>query len=157
MKNRLTRGNLLATLKELKKHPRPKVVNPVPASVQAICPQKVKVADKVMDLKATLERRRVMLGKKPFVFPMNTTDRELFERLTTLHDYRLPYDGKPNGELFIHWFYRERSVDRLSTCEIFHLNIMVDLPKLEVITIEMKGFMNSSHFIFESNISSRNS
>lgn len=51
-------------------------------------------------------------------------DRFLLERLTTLHGYRIPYTGTPRGELFIHWFYRDRSEDRLSRCEIFHLNML---------------------------------
>lgn len=60
--SKLTRGNVLATLKELKKHPRPKISNPTPASVQAICGQTAtNKSNKVVDLKATLERRRAIL------------------------------------------------------------------------------------------------
>lgn len=133
---RLDRGNLLATIKELKKHKRPKTTI-APPSVQAIVPSSApKITLTLSEVIA--ERRNILFGKKPFVFPMNTTDRELFERLTTLHDYRLPYDGNPSGELFIHWFYRERSTDRLSKCEIFHLNMLQYfnvLDKLEVIHI----------------------
>lgn len=49
---------------------------------------------------------------------------EIFARLTTLHNLHMPYDGEPHGELFIHWFYRGRRKDRLSRCEIFHLNML---------------------------------
>lgn len=49
---------------------------------------------------------------------------ELLARLTTSHNWRMPYDGEPRGELFIHWFYRDRAEDRLSRCEIFHLNML---------------------------------
>lgn len=55
---KVTRGTLLATLKELKKHKRPKPATTAVA-VQAICPQKVK-ENTVADMKATLERRRVL-------------------------------------------------------------------------------------------------
>lgn len=51
-------------------------------------------------------------------------DRFLLEHLTTLHGYRTPYTGTTRGELFIHWFYRDRTEDRLSRCEIFHLNML---------------------------------
>lgn len=59
----LTRGNLLATLKELKKHKRPKAVV-ANAAVQAICGGSVPKPDKSADLKATLERRRAMFSVK---------------------------------------------------------------------------------------------
>lgn len=36
----------------------------------------------------------------------------------------MPYKGEQRGELFIHWFYRDRKSDRLSRCEIFHLNML---------------------------------
>ena len=55
---------------------------------------------------------------------MSASDKELLARLTTLHRYRMPYKGEQRGELFIHWFYRERKEDRLSKCEIFHLNML---------------------------------
>lgn len=60
--DKLTRGNLLATLKSLKKHKRPKsgAANSSVA-VQAICPQKVNV-NKTADIKAVLERRRLLKG-----------------------------------------------------------------------------------------------
>lgn len=56
--------------------------------------------------------------------PMSASDKELLTRLTTLHRYRMPYKGEQRGELFIHWFYRDRKVDQLSRCEIFHLNML---------------------------------
>ena len=56
--------------------------------------------------------------------PMSASDKELLARLTTLHRYRMPYRGEQRGELFIHWFYRDRKVDQLSRCEIFHLNML---------------------------------
>ena len=51
-------------------------------------------------------------------------DMALLGRLTTLNGYRMPYYGEPRGELYIHWFYRERSEDRLGKCEMFHLNML---------------------------------
>lgn len=60
---KLNRGNLLATLKKLKKIPRPKVVIANPA-VQAICGGSSITPNKKADLKAVIERRRAMLGKQ---------------------------------------------------------------------------------------------
>ena len=117
---KLTRGNLLAVLKELKKHPRPKSYRGSPVAVQAICPQACP-SDNTSCSEAVMVRRNILLHG---VFPMTVTDKELFSRLTTLQTYRTPYAGKPNGELFIHWFYRGRAVDSLSSCEIFHLNML---------------------------------
>lgn len=64
------------------------------------------------------------LGTKAPPKPANAADKLLLERLTTLNPYRMPVDSSPNGELFIHWFYRERKEDRLGHCEIFHLNML---------------------------------
>lgn len=57
----LTRGNLLATLKELKKHKRPKAVV-ANAAVQAICGGSVPKPDKSADLKSVVDRRKAMLS-----------------------------------------------------------------------------------------------
>lgn len=139
MKNRLTRGNLLATLKELKKHPRPKVANPVPASVQAIVRVSNPQPKKSKELARVIAQRRAILsGGNNRVYPLTASELALLERLTTLHDFRMPYKGEHYGELFIHWFYRDRSVDRLSRCEIFHLNMLQYfnvLDRVEVIHI----------------------
>ena len=56
---KLNRGNLLATLKKLKKMPRPKVVIANPA-VQAICGGSSIKSNKKADLKAVVERRRAL-------------------------------------------------------------------------------------------------
>lgn len=62
--NKLTRGNVLATLKELKKHKRPKPATTAVA-VQAICPKQVVKADRNAELRASIERRRALiLGKQ---------------------------------------------------------------------------------------------
>lgn len=59
---KLNRGNLLATLKKLKKMPRPKVVIANPA-VQAICGvNDAPKPNKTADLKVILERRRAMFS-----------------------------------------------------------------------------------------------
>lgn len=115
----LNRGNLLATLKELRKA----------AGIQC----------------------RDVLSKKMASSHYNWSadDAELFERLTTLHDYRMPYAGEPHGELFIHWFYQDRTADRLSKCEIFHLNMLQYfnvLDKVEVIHVRCaaKGIMTGA-------------
>lgn len=58
---KLNRGNLLATLKKLKKMPRPKVVIANPA-VQAICGGSSIKPNKKADLKAVIERRRALIS-----------------------------------------------------------------------------------------------
>ena len=63
--DRMTRGNVLAIIKELRKVKRPRVrpYTPVPA-VQAICRQTAtNKFDKVADLKAVLKRRRAMVAE----------------------------------------------------------------------------------------------
>ena len=57
----LTRGNLLATIKSLKKHKRPKTVV-ANAAVQAICGGSVPKPDKSADLKSVVERRKAILS-----------------------------------------------------------------------------------------------
>lgn len=115
--HRLGRGNLLATLKELRKA-------------------------------AGMQRRGAILNQEHnYNWTIDETD--LFNRLTTLQDYRLSYMGEPHGELFIHWFYRDRSVDRLSKCEIFHLNMLQYfnvLDKVETLHIRCaaKGVMSGA-------------
>lgn len=59
---KLNRGNLLATLKKLKKMPRPKVVIANPA-VQAICGGSSITPNKKADLKAVIERRRALMSE----------------------------------------------------------------------------------------------
>ncbi len=51
-------------------------------------------------------------------------DMALLGRLVAPNGYRMPYYGEPRGELYIHWFYRERAEDRLGRCEMFHLNML---------------------------------
>lgn len=58
---KVTRGTLLATLKELKKHKRPKPIT-IAVSVQAICPKQVASVNKSAELRATVERRRALLN-----------------------------------------------------------------------------------------------
>lgn len=115
--HRLGRGNLLATLKELRKA-------------------------------SGMQRRDAVLNQV-HDYNWTTDETALFNRLTTLQDYRLSYTGEPHGELFIHWFYRDRSVDRLSKCEIFHLNMLQYfnvLDKVETIHIRCaaKGVMSGA-------------
>ena len=118
---RLTRGNLLATLKELKSTKRRIVPQVLPAAVQGVLPvRRISSTPKVVS--------------KPHVSPISNISNsrnalkcngpELLRTLTTLHDFRMPYSGEQKGELFIHWFYRKRTMDRLSKCEIFHLNML---------------------------------
>lgn len=103
--HRLGRGNLLATLKELRKT-------------------------------AGMQRRGVFT--RGWHYTLLPEEISLFDRLTTLQDYKMPYEGEPHGELFIHWYYCNRSVDSLSKCEIFHLNMLRYfnvLDKVEIIHI----------------------
>lgn len=80
---KLNRGNLLATLKKLKKMPRPKVVIANPA-VQAICGGSSIKLNKKADLKAVIERRRALMSehnRKPIdrsAF-MEAFDKELWD------------------------------------------------------------------------------
>lgn len=85
---KLNRGNLLATLKKLKKTPRPKVVIANPA-VQAICGGSSPKPNKVIDLKVTVERRRTLLGStsnKTENLDLFTKSMEEYERF--MQDYR---------------------------------------------------------------------
>ena len=68
----------------------------------------------------TLPRRKDLPGNRP----ISLDDHELSRRLTSNHEYRMPYGGKPRGDIFIHWFYRDRMADKLSLCETFHLNML---------------------------------
>jgi len=86
-----------------------------------------------------LQRVRELRARKLSATHLTSVDKDLLGRLTTLHDYRAPYSGTPRGELFIHWFYRDRTEDRLSRCEIFHLNMLrrFDVPH-RVATIHVR-------------------
>ena len=142
MGNKLTRGNLLATLKELKKHKRPKVANSVPASVQAIVPVSNPQPKKSKELaKAIAQRREILSGSLRLgAYALNAEDLALFERLIKLQDVSCSYNGKPYGELFIHWYYVSRRVQRFTKCEIFHLNMFryFSVPrKMSVIHIRL--------------------
>ena len=64
MGNRLTRGNLLATLKKLKSSNRPKT-NVVPSSVQAICGNVSARPNKATTLKTIVEYRRALRVSSP--------------------------------------------------------------------------------------------
>lgn len=84
-------------------------------------------------------KRRAKQKQKSYkVYPMSDTDMLLLNRLVSLHNFRMPYNDKPYGELFIHWFYQDRYNDTLSRCEIFHLNMLQYfnvMDKVEVIHI----------------------
>lgn len=139
MANRLIRGNLLNTIKELRKLPRPKPVNYVPASVQAIVPVSNSQPKKSKELAWVLaERRDILSGGFGHAYSLTRDEIGLLGGLTVLQNFRIPYDGGQNGELFIHWFYRDRLSDKLSRCEIFHLNMLHYfnvLDRVEVIHI----------------------
>ena len=78
---RLTRGNLLATLKELKKLPRPKMALSAP-SVQAICEQKLTTnTNKSVGLDAVMKRRRAMIANSSNSLPsyMDTNEFKLLD------------------------------------------------------------------------------
>lgn len=62
--------------------------------------------------------------KAPAPIVLSDEDRRLLEWLTVDHTERGAYSGKAKGDVFIHWFYPERSTDRLSMCEVFHLNML---------------------------------
>lgn len=126
---KVTRGTLLATLKELKKHKRPKVANPVSASVQAIVPVNNPQPKKSKELaRAIAERRAILLGGG-FLYGLSEVDRLLLQRITTPHYDSSVLTGnlpkEPFGEMWIHWFYLPRSEDALTKCEVFHLNMLM--------------------------------
>lgn len=78
------------------------------------------ITSRFVNLQKRLKLKHIITGaagKAAFSIP-------LYKRLTTLHTIKQPYDGEPMGELFIHWYYRKRSRDELSLCEIFHLNML---------------------------------
>lgn len=117
--------------------PRPKVANPVPASVQAIVRVSNPQPTKSKELARAIAQRRAILFRA-INTALSVSDLALLARLTSLHEFRMPYSGGQHGELFIHWFYRDRSADRLSRCEIFHLNMLQYfnvLDRVEVIHI----------------------
>lgn len=70
--DKLTRGNLLATLKSLKKHKRPKAVV-ANVAVQAICGGSVPKPDKSADLKSVVERRKAAFSRSAGDY-MNTLE-----------------------------------------------------------------------------------
>jgi len=78
----VTRGTLLATLKELRKHKRPKA-STAAVSVQAICPKKSVTVDKNADLQASIERRRTLLHTSSIV-PYYTT--EEYARFVSMYE-----------------------------------------------------------------------
>ena len=73
-------------------------------------------------LQTVYERRARRILPEPYATTQQ--DKELLHRLGTLQDYAMPYDKAPYGELFIHWYYLDRSHERLSLCEIYHLNML---------------------------------
>jgi len=115
---RLTRGNLLATLQELKRYKKPATAMPDSASVQAIVSNK----PYKQTAKVTACTRNTRFAR---LIKLNSSMGGLLERLTVLQGYSIPYSGEPRGELFIHWYYRDRYSDTLSKCEIFHLNMLL--------------------------------
>lgn len=134
--SRLTRGNLLATLKQLKKIKRPPHIVAAPA-VQAIMPSSQPTNSKALQ-EAISQRRKLLINGSSRPFPFTITEQALFDNITKLHSFRQSYSGKPCGEVFIHWFYCDRSEDGLSKCEIFHLNMLQYfnvLDKVEAIHI----------------------
>lgn len=56
---------------------------------------------------------------------LSNDDRALLNRITEDHDYRMKTRGEPRGDLFIHWWYRDRRDNSaLTSCETFHLNML---------------------------------
>ena len=92
-------------------------------------------------------KRRAKHQNKQIHFYFSKDDLELFNKLTTVQDITCDYNGKPYGELFIHWFYVSRTQDTLTKCEIFHLNMMLLLMRrliimsLILLVINMKYLM----------------
>ena len=135
LKQKLGRGNILSTIKELKKIKR-HANRSVPASVQSFVNDGPRL-DSSNDKEAVLSRRRILLEMRN-KYNVDFRGTSLFGRLTVLHSNRQPYNGKFIGELFIHWYYRSRSIDRLSVCEIFHLNMLQYfnvMDKMEIIHV----------------------
>lgn len=85
---KVTRGTLLATLKELKKHNRPKPATTAVA-VQAICPKQSKAVDRNAEIRASIERRRTL-----FNGPIDTasTREELVKFNSEFEEFMLEYN-----------------------------------------------------------------
>lgn len=138
---RLNRGNLLATIKELKKYKRPKpAVSSV--AVQAICPTKVGSSSKISTLKSVIARRRnlALNGVHSDGYILSKDELLLFDRLVSIQNISCNYEGKPWGELFVHWFYVGRNIPQWTKCEIFHINMFryFSIPKkMSVIHIRL--------------------
>ena len=76
-------------------------------------------------IKGMKEPDKAKGGKAVKALVPSSKDRDLLPWLTTLqHRYNLPPENPPLGDIFIYWFYRERAEDKLSRCEIFHLNML---------------------------------
>ena len=73
---RLTRGNLLATLKELKKMPRPKISVIAPASVQAIVgnTKPIKKVDTHSNVITAIQRRRALFNNTNQAIPIDSEE-----------------------------------------------------------------------------------
>lgn len=98
---RMTRGTLLATLKELKKHPRPKSSYTTAVAVQAICPQKQN--RKVSDLKEVIAKRRNILKGRDITLAgisyMEQYDAEMNDFLEQLRVMKALRSSKNNEAL----------------------------------------------------------
>lgn len=124
-KKNFVRDSLLSAVGELRKLRKPSGTADKGASHPA-------------DLRAYVNARRNIFRSSLSSSRLGAVGKSLFDRLTTLSNYRAFYDGPQRGELFVHWYYRERNGDKLSLCEIFHLNMLQYfnvMDKVEVIHV----------------------
>ena len=129
LKQKLDRGNLLSTIKELKKIKRPVYTN-IPVAIQSIVGE-VPSMDKKADRRAIIERRRALGLRNKQEYILSKEDLLLYERLVSLQEIDCTYDGATWGELFVHWFYVNRSKQQWTKCETFHINMFryFSIPK----------------------------
>lgn len=56
--------------------------------------------------------------------PIHKDHSALLARLTQLQAKGVQIQASPLGDVFIHWYYQKRTIDRLTRCEIFHINML---------------------------------
>lgn len=125
-----SRDNLLGAIRRLRTQRRPLSKGVPPPSVQILntgTPQRKGSVGGVARATELLHSRRSIRGYLLNMMhaPLSPADSGLLAYLTTLHPYSGPVVEVRKGVLYIHWYYRTRSDDCLSACEIFHLNMLL--------------------------------
>lgn len=125
-----TRDNLLVAIRRLRTQRRPLSKGVSPPSVQILhtgTPAQGRTVRGVERVAELVHSRRSVRNYllNAMQASLSPADSGLLAYLTTLHPYSGPGAEIRKGVLYIHWYYRTRPVDRLSACEIFHLNMLL--------------------------------